>query len=67
VAELATWYEKLRTAMEYRVDEVLLRAAIERILKRRLILGGNGQSISAPLIRGRYFLTKNQNQKLLAK
>src|SRR3989338_5723778 len=59
VAEIATWYEKLRTAMEYRVDEVLLRAAIERILKRRLILGGNGQSIAAPLIRelvwARYF------------
>ncbi len=59
VAELATWYEKLRTAMDYRADEVLLRSAIERILKRRLILGGNGQSAAAPLIRelvwARYF------------
>lgn len=59
VAELATWYEKLRTAMDYRADEVLLRSAIERILKRRLILGGSGQSVAAPLIRelvwARYF------------
>src|SRR3989339_1070947 len=59
VAELATWYEKFRTAMDYRDDEVILRSTIERILKRRLILGGNGQSIAAPLIReliwARYF------------
>ncbi len=59
VAELATWYEKLRTAMDYRADEVLLRSAIERILKRRLILGGDGKTVAAPLIRelvwARYF------------
>src|SRR6266436_2619100 len=59
VAELATWYEKLRTAMDYRADEVLLRSAIERILKRRLILGGSGKTVAAPLIRelvwARYF------------
>ena len=51
VAELASWYEKLRTAMDYRADEVLLRSAIERILKRRLMMGGNGKSVAAPLIR----------------
>lgn len=59
VAELATWYEKFRTAMDYREDEVILRSTIERILKRRLTFGGNGQSIAAPLIRelvwARYF------------
>ncbi len=59
VAELATWYEKFRTAMDYREDEVILRSTIERILKRRLMLGGDGQSIAAPLIRelvwARYF------------
>ncbi|MDD5415989.1 MAG: hypothetical protein PHE48_03250 [Candidatus Daviesbacteria bacterium] len=59
VAELATWYEKFRTAIDYREDEVILRSTIERILKRRLILGGNGQSVAAPLIReliwARYF------------
>lgn len=59
IAELATWYEKFRTAMDYREDEVILRSTIERILKRRLLLGGNGQSVAAPLIRelvwARYF------------
>ena len=59
VADLATWYEKFRTAMDYREDEVILRSTIERILKRRLILGGNGHTTAAPLIRelvwARYF------------
>lgn len=59
VAELASWYEKFRTAMDYRADEVMLRSAIERILKRRLLLSSSGQMIAAPLIRelvwARYF------------
>lgn len=59
VAELASWYEKFRTAMDYRDDEVILRSTIERILKRRLLLGGSGQTVSPPLIReliwARYF------------
>lgn len=59
VAELATWYEKFRTAMDYREDEVILRSTIERILKRRLTFGGKGHTIAAPLIRelvwARYF------------
>ncbi|MBI2019727.1 hypothetical protein HYS95_03630 [Candidatus Daviesbacteria bacterium] len=59
VAEIATWYEKFRTAMDYREDEVILRSTIERILKRRTILGGDGQTVAAPLIRelvwARYF------------
>lgn len=59
VAELASWYEKFRTSMDYREDEVILRAAIERILKRRMILANKGLSIAAPLIRelvwARYF------------
>ena len=29
VSELASWYEKLRNAIEYRDDEVILRATIE--------------------------------------
>lgn len=72
VAELATWYEKFRTAMDYREDEVILRSTIERILKRRLILGGNGKSVATPLIRelvwARYFpdssIPENQVSKV---
>lgn len=59
VAELATWYEKFRTAIDYREDEVILRSTIERILKRRTLMGGNGTTIATPLIRelvwARYF------------
>lgn len=51
VSKFATWYEKLRNAMEYREDEVILRAAIERMLRRRLLLGGNAQTTAEPLVR----------------
>lgn len=51
VSKVATWYEKLRNAMDYREEEVVLRAAIERILKRRLLMGGNGPKTAEPLIR----------------
>ena len=49
--ELAAWYEKLRTAIENRDEEVILRAAIERILRRRLLLGGNGETVGPSLIK----------------
>jgi hypothetical protein len=51
VTKFASWYEKLRNAMEFREDEVILRATIERILKRRLLLGGSGRSTAEPLIK----------------
>jgi len=51
VSKVAFWYEKLRKAMEYREEEVLLRATIERILKRRLLLGGNAKTTAEPLVR----------------
>jgi hypothetical protein len=51
VSKFASWYEKLRNTMEFREDEVVLRATIERILKRRLLLGGNGKTTAIPLIK----------------
>lgn len=51
VSKVASWYEKLRNSMEYHEEEVILRAAIERVLKRRLLLGGNAQTASEPLVR----------------
>lgn len=45
--------------MDYRKEEVILRASIERILKRRLLFGGTGKTIAEPLVRelvwARYF------------
>ncbi len=59
VSRVASWYEKLRNAMDYREEEVILRAAIERILKRRILLGGDGKKVAEPLLRelvwARYF------------
>lgn len=59
VAEVATFYEKIRNAMDFREEDVVLRASIERIMKRRLMLGGNGDSVAEPLVReliwARYF------------
>jgi len=45
ISELATWYEKLRNAMDYREEEVIRRSAIERILKRRLFLGEKAKQL----------------------
>jgi len=51
VTKFAFWYEKLRNAMEFREDEVILRNTIERILKRRLLLGGTGKTTAKPLVK----------------
>lgn len=51
VSKVASAYEKLRNAMEYREDEVILRSTIERILRRRLLLGGTAKTTAEPLVR----------------
>ncbi|MBI4078766.1 MAG: hypothetical protein HY429_00480 [Candidatus Levybacteria bacterium] len=69
VAHFASWYEKLRNAMEYREEEVILRATIERILKRRLLLGGHGKTVAQPLLRelvwARYFPNESLSESLI--
>lgn len=37
--------------MEYQEEEVVFRVAVERILKRKLLLGSNGHKIAEPLVR----------------
>lgn len=51
VSFFAFWYERMRNAIEYREDHLIRRAAIERILKRRLLLNGEGKNVSEHLIR----------------
>lgn len=51
VSKFASAYEKIRNAMEIREEEVILRATIERILKRRLLLGGTGGTTAEPLVK----------------
>jgi hypothetical protein len=51
VSKVASWYERVRTAMDYGSEETILRRAIERILKRRLLLFPNPKSIAEDLVR----------------
>ena len=51
VSFAAFLYEKMRNAIEYREDHLIRRAAIERILRRRIVLNPNGHDIAEPLIK----------------
>jgi len=69
VSEIASWYEKLRNAMEFQDEEIILKNSIERILKRRLLLGGTGEQTAEPLLRelvwARYFADNTLPQSLI--
>lgn len=58
-SRLATLYEKLRQVIDYQEEHLLRKNAIERMLKRRLLLAaepkGIGQPLVLELIRGGYF------------
>jgi len=59
VSFFALVYEKMRNAVEFREDHLILRAAIERILKRRLAINPSGTEEAENLLRellwARYF------------
>jgi len=59
VSFFALVYERVRNAVEYREDHLILRAAIERILRRRFSLNPDGHSEAENLLRellwARYF------------
>lgn len=69
VSDVARWYEKLRNAMENHEEEIIIRSAIERILKRRLIFEKKGPAVAAPLIRellwAKYFEDNTISEKLI--
>ncbi|MDE2026372.1 MAG: hypothetical protein KGJ07_07800, partial [Patescibacteria group bacterium] len=71
VSELASWYEKLRNAMDLQEDTVILKNAIVRVLKRRLLLGGTGDKVAEPLLRelvwARYFPDNSLPQSFIPK
>jgi hypothetical protein len=58
-SRVAAFYEKIRGVVDWREEHLLRKAAIERILKRRLFLGQIGENLAGPfvleLIRGGYF------------
>lgn len=59
VSFFAIVYEKIRNAVEYREEHLIRRAAIERILKRHLLLNPGGRGEAENLLRellwARYF------------
>lgn len=63
VGNLAFFYEKLRNAIDFKEEHLLRKNAIERFLRRRLVIERNkrhlGQDLIGELIRGRY-LPNNQ-------
>ncbi len=50
VSLLAVLYEKARNAVELRAEHLIRRAAIERILKRRIIINGGSNTIAENLV-----------------
>src|SRR5688572_17968529 len=51
VSFFALAYERVRNAVEYRESHLIRRAAIERILKRRLSLNPQGEGEAENLVR----------------
>ena len=58
-SRVAAFYEKIRGVVDWREEHLMRRAAIERVLKRRLLLTKDAGEISQPfvleLIRGGHF------------
>lgn len=50
VSTLARIYEKARNAVEFRAEHLVRRAAIERILKRRILLSGGHRDLAEYLV-----------------
>jgi len=50
VGTLARAYEKARNALEYRADNLVRRAAIERILRRRILLNKDPHTLTEKLL-----------------
>ncbi len=71
VSFLAFLYEKMRNAVEFREEHLIRRAAIERIIKRRMLLNENGRDIAEPLIKellwARYYENGTIGEESIAK
>lgn len=51
VSKVASWYEKVRTAMDYGSEETIPRRAITRMLKRMMFLENDSKELSKALVR----------------
>ena len=70
VSFLAFLYEKMRNAVEFREEHLIRRAAIERIIKRRMLLNENGRDIAEVLIKellwARYYENNTLGEEKIA-
>ncbi|MDO8435930.1 MAG: hypothetical protein Q7S82_00895 [bacterium] len=57
---VAAFYERIRELLDWREEHLMKKMAIERVLKRRLLISDDGASVAEPLvlelIRGGHFL-----------
>lgn len=67
IGRLAFFYEKIRNAVDYQDENLLVKTAIERILRRRFVPGENPAAIAKPLlselIRGGYVANDSLPEK----
>src|SRR3990167_5541664 len=70
VSFFALMYEKVRNSIEFREEHLVCRAAIERILRRRLAINpagdGEGENVVRELLWARYMSPENVTQKDVA-
>lgn len=65
VSAVAGTYEKLRYLLEYREEHTVRRAAIERMLRRRLMLEGkefDGARLARELVEGKYIVASEASE-----
>lgn len=70
VSFLGALYEKMRNSLEYRESHLVRKAAIVRMLKRRLLLNQKADEFTEPLVKellwGRYLRNESVSQKKIA-
>src|SRR3989344_518097 len=66
IAKAASFYEKLRYLVDYREEHTIRRAALERILKRRVFLERKAESglvLLQELVDGKYIIKEQATEK----
>jgi len=67
IGKAASLYEKLRYLVDYREEHTIRRAALERILKRRVFLEGKAESglvLLHELVDGKYILKEQATEEI---
>ncbi|MFA5995405.1 MAG: hypothetical protein WCW27_06310 [Patescibacteria group bacterium] len=49
IGKVAFFYEKIRNALDYKEENLLIKTSIERIIRRRFVAGADSSTIAKPL------------------